>query len=370
MAEVIFERFVDHSHQQLADSFDEFPFELELECPLPVLGRTGRADSVQRSSYQEDPAGREMVPWSGAGRGLAIPRRHTMDTAAFSLPAHLNPGRCPSVAGSLDPAPSPAARRHQPSLPGSSIPSLWSLRTSSPSPGIRRIPSILRRSLSKLFSSGRTKSPSPPRQLSVSHCPSQASIVSQQTEDIVRESLAKGLPIIPFAFPAFHNMPAAAPPEEIRDPPHRFASSRPQTARGDSVGRDAQGGYCNMERSDDGERPRPKISVTSQSSYVEMTTPCRDTSPWDEDPYVRMENVFANVSSRGNSSYVDSEPFNVATKKAQKIRTLLKPKNGLIIGQQYKKGNKHSDEYAFIDFGKNRETDQITNAQLHPFLSL
>merc|ERR1712212_1252216 len=244
--------------------------------------------------------------------------------------------------------------KHLLALPSSSLSSMWSLRSraSSPSPSLKGLPKKLRHSFSRLFSGSKTKSPTPPHSISAS--PSQASIVSQQTEDIVRESLKKGLPIIPFASPTYQIQDTL--PEPVRESPKNCDKSRLQASADET-------GYCLMEKNH-------KTSVTSQSSYVEMN-PCDD--PFNEEPYVRMENVFP--VRAGDPGFFDFDPFSSEAKKV-KLRNFtekqlsMKAQKGLAIEREFKKGNRHRDDYAFLDFSRNDKSTEITNAKVQHFLSL
>jgi len=362
-AEVIFERFVDcvdHSSVKIEDEFSEnfetFPMELEqgeAERRISLQpGRNRREDSLQPSLNEESLFIEEASPSPASGiPGMSIPRRHTMDTA-FSLPSRLSSHlhrRLTLVSPPRSPQASSVPReKHLLALPSSSLSSMWSLRSraSSPSPSLKGLPKKLRHSFSRLFSGSKTKSPTPPQSISAS--PSQASIISQQTEDIVRESLKKGLPIIPFASPSYQiqdTVPA-------RGSPKNFGKSRLQASADET-------GYCIMEQSHN-------KSVARQSSYVEMN-PCDD--PFNEEPYVRMENVFP--ARVGDPGFFDFDPFSSETKKA-KLRNLTeKAQKGLAIEREFKKGNRHWDDYAFLDFSRNNDkSTDITNAKVQHFLSL
>ena len=363
-AEVIFERFVDHSSVRIEDDFSEnfetFPMELdqgEGERRMSFHpGRNRREDSLQPSLNEESLFNEEAScsPASGIP-GMSIPRRHTMDTA-FSLPCHLSSHlqrRLTLVSPSRSPQPSSVPReKHLLALPSSSLSSMWSLRSraSSPSPSLKVLPKKLRHSFSRLFSGTKTKSPTPPHSMSAS--PSHASIVSQQTEEIVRESLKKGLPIIPFASPSYQIQDPT--PELVKGSPKNCGESTLQTAADET-------GYCLMEQ-------KQKKSFTSQSSYVEMN-PCDD--PFNEEPYVRMENVFP--VRAGDPGFFDFDPFE--TKKV-KLRNFaekqlsVRAEKGLAIEREFKKGNRHRDDYAFLDFSRNDKSTEMTNAKVQHFLSL
>jgi len=367
-AEVIFERFVDcvdHSSVRIEDEFSEnfetFPMELEQgegERRMSLQpGRNRREDSLQPSLNEESLFIEEASPSPASGiPGMSIPRRHTMDTA-FSLPCHLSSHlqrRLTIVSPSRSPQASSVPReKHLLALPSSSLSSMWSLRSraSSPSPSLKGLPKKLRHSFSRLFSGSKTKSPTPPHSISAS--PSQASIVSQHTEEIVRESLKKGLPIIPFASPSYQ-IEDTTGPEPVRESPKNCDKSRLQASADET-------GYCLMEKNH-------KTSVTSQSSYVEMN-PCDD--PFNEEPYVRMENVFP--VRAGDPGFFDFDPFSSETKKV-KLRNFgekqLKAEKGLAIEREFKKGNRHRDDYAFLDFSRNDKSTEITNAKVQHFLSL
>lgn len=368
-AEVIFERFVDcvdHSSVRIEDEFSEnfetFPMELEqgeAERRMSLQpGRNRREDSLQPSLNEESLFIEEASPSPASGiPGMSIPRRHTMDTA-FSLPSHLSSHlqrRLTLVSPPRSPQASSVPReKHLLALPSSSLSSMWSLRSraSSPSPSLKGLPKKLRHSFSRLFSGSKTKSPTPPHSISAS--PSQASIVSQQTEDIVRESLKKGLPIIPFASPSYQIQDTV--PELVRGSPKNCGKSRLQASADET-------GYCLMEQSQ-------KTPVVSQSSYVEMN-PCDD--PFNEEPYVRMENVFP--VRAGDPGFFDFDPFSSETKKV-KLRNFtekqlsMKAQKGLAIEREFKKGNRHRDDYAFLDFSRNDKSTEITNAKVQHFLSL
>ena len=109
-------------------------------------------------------------------------------------------------------------------------------------------------------------------------------------------------------------------------------------------------GYCDMNTSSDPPRK------TSQSSYVEMS-PCDDLL--SEQPYMPMENVYSFNKSvdlmhsfgRKNSSFFE---FDDIAKKSSETNSprkhlSLKPCRELSVGREYKKGNKHKDDYAFLD---------------------
>jgi len=374
-AEVIFERFVDHVdhssqvriEDEFSENFETFPMELEQpgeqgerRMSLQPAGRNRREDSLQPSLNEESLFIEEASPASAASGipGMSIPRRHTMDTA-FSLPCHLSSHlqrRLTLVSPSRSPQASSVPReKHLLALPSSSLSSMWSLRSraSSPSPSLKGLPKKLRHSFSRLFSGSKTKSPTPPHSISAS--PSQASIVSQQTEEIVRESLKKGLPIIPFASPSYQIQDAVPELERRGSPKNCGIESRLQASASDQTS-----GYCLMEQN--------QKTVTSQSSYVEMN-PCDD--PFNEEPYVRMENVFP--VRVGDPGFFDFDPFSSETKKA-KLRNFgekqLKAEKGLAIEREFKKGNRHRDDYAFLDFSRNDKSTEITNAKVQHFLSL
>jgi len=170
----------------------------------------------------------------------------------------------------------------------------------------------------------------------------------------VRESLKKGLPIIPFASPSYQIQDTV--PELVRGSPKNCGKSRLQTSTDET-------GYCIMEQSQ-------KKSVARQSSYVEMN-PCDE--PFEEEPYVRMENVFP--ARVGDPGFFDFDPFSSETKKA-KLRNFtekqlsMKAQTGLTIEREFKKGNRHRDDYAFLDFSRNDKSTEITNAKVQHFLSL
>ena len=359
MAEEIFERFVDHTH----NTCDGFEFEMELDGGgerhgSEWRGGRGREDSVSRV-YPEDPPSQEPG-------GVPIPRRHTMDTAS-SLPSHL---ATPRHLRHRSPAATSFPRERTllvPPSPSTSSLSLKSRASSthlSSSSGVRRIPSILRHSFSRLFS-GKTKAVSQPQRHSISASPSRASIISQQTEEIVRESLKKGLPLIPFASPLY---------QEESDQPtlRRETAEKADKHKSDEDAKAAKdSGYCQMSCPDadyrgvaDYRSVTKQSSVTSNSSYVQMG-PGEDMSALTEEPYVRMENVYP----ADNPAFFDFEPFSTDTKSGSHKN--LKPKQGLTIEKHgYKKGNKHRDEYAFLDFSKNHESTKFDNKKVQQFFSL
>ena len=366
--EVIFERFVNpavRNEETLCENFETFSMELdnEGERRLSSQGTRGKREDSLQPSLNEEPLFIEESSTSTVSRndGISIPRRHTMDTA-FSLPCHLSshlqrrftlvsPSRSPHQASSV-----PSREKHLLALPSSSSrSSLWSLRSraSSPSPSLKGLPKKLRHSFSRLFSATKTKSPTPPQSISAS--PSHTSIVSQQTEEIVRESLRKGLPIIPFAAPMYQIQDQV--PEMVRGSPKICGESRLQADAEDT-------GYCRMEQ-------RSKKSVTSQSSYVEMN-PCDD--PLNEEPYVPMQSVFPGRagSGVGDSGFLDFDPFSSETKKV-KLRNFAEKQLSLRalkgFDREFKKANRHKDDYACLDFSSGNSTE-ITNAKVQHFLSL
>jgi len=382
MEQVIFERFVDNSIP-VKENEDEFEFELELEGGEGE-GKRRRYSSYRRGSRRDDSLTESFSEDGGVGTDcsgitIPIPRRYTLDTAS-SLPSHLPRRQRQSqtescVSGSCEGSLSrePSLQRPIPSCQYLSVPttpSLTSLRslTSSPNPKTKYLPRILRRSLSRLLP-GRTKSPSPPERVSLSASPSHVSFISPDTKEIVRESIKKGLPIIPFA-----SQEIWIQSEEDK---LRIKKASKKESEGDDRIEDAvdQSEYCPMEPNQEIKQKKPKKSLISQSSYVEMNPAEEDvtSSTWDNDPYMKMSKIYP--SSVGKTSFFENDPYNIDTKKNSSIlnfaekRLHLKPQKNESLGRHYKKGNKHRDDYVFLDFETNKDCVDMNRPQ-HRVMSI
>ena len=194
--------------------------------------------------------------------------------------------------------------------------------------------------------------------------------MSQQTEDIVRESLELGLPIIPFA--VVNDPQKNNPSERLRA---NYQKSESDKVESEQVGDVTDSGYCDMELNKIEEKPVK--SLVSQSSYVEMNPsedsrssklsppPKADVSAL-EDPYMDMHlaNIFP--ASARKSSLFDPDPFSLDTKKhnpamlrsfVEKTRLNLSSAEKSGSGK-HKKGNRHKDDYAFLDLSKNSDISQ------------
>jgi len=374
MEQVIFERFVDKSHP-VKENEDEFEFLLELEGGEGE-GKRSRYSTYRRGSRRDDSLTESFSEDGGVGTDcsgmtIPIPRRYTLDTAS-SLPCHLPRDRqrqsqVESCEGSLSREPSLQTEASCAYLSVPTTPSLTSLRslTSSPNPKTKYLPRILRRSLSRLLPA-RTKSPSPPERVSLSASPSHVSLISPDTKEIVRESIEKGLPIIPFASQEIW----------IQSQEDKVRLKKASKKESDGDDRIEEAEYCPMEPHQEIKQRNPKRSVTSQSSYVEMNPAEEDvtSSTWDNDPYMKMSKIYPS-SSVGKTSFFENDPYNIDTRKNSSIfnfaekRLNLKPQKNESLGRHYKKGNKHRDDYVFLDFETNKDCVDLNSTQ-HRLMSI
>jgi len=185
----------------------------------------------------------------------------------------------------------------------------------------------------------------------------------------VRESLELGLPIIPFA--VVNEPQNNKPGERLKV---NYQKSESEKMESEPVGDITDSGYCDMELNKTKEKPAK--SLVSQSSYVEMS-PSEDSRPTKsnpppradvsalEDPYMDMHlaNIFP--ASARKSSLFDPDPFSLDTKKhnpallrsfVEKTRLNLSSSSG--GSGKHKKGNRHKDDYAFLDLSKKSDISQ------------
>eukprot|EP00092_Neocalanus_flemingeri_P007857 GFUD01008482.1.p1 GENE.GFUD01008482.1~~GFUD01008482.1.p1 ORF type:complete len:423 (-),score=109.98 GFUD01008482.1:42-1310(-) len=283
---------------------------------------------------------------------------------------------------------------------------------SSVSPSSSFIPRILRESFSKFLHRGplpgRVKTPDRERAGSDSECynceerrASDCSTVSPGTEEIVNESLRNGLPIIPFAHPTFCTASKKQEDVKKRIRKNSLKSMKRSFSEGrcidlsevfqedeethnkkfgledkslDSIVRMAK---QEIESIKQDKSPETQSRKESHSSYVEMNAgealSIERTSTSDQDPYMRMEefleNSYLHMERKKNFDpdkmfYLDQEQSLVTKQKKlpkRKNNWLHKGKdNGELLMQeslarQYKRGNKHKDDYVFFDFEQNKD---------------
>jgi len=299
------------------------------------------------------------------------------------------------------------------------------------SPVLMFLPKILRNSLSKIMSiPGRSKSPVTNNNSLESDClsltpsdisrrPSSSSLVSPITEEIVSDSLEKGLPIIPFAHPTFHvtnnsyeeekkqsmrknslknlkmsfcenkrkNRNIYKEEEEILEAPSKSKSPGSREISSDEVDEESnksevtvcKSKACTVRKSlsDD--------ACVSQSSYVEMTPSNARTTKnnFGEDPYMNM-NEFMRGGKKMNqelSRKFGEEPIfhleqgspmlregpTFGNKKKEnhspsKKGTMFSMGEGTMsmergLSRLHRKGNKHKADYVFVDFERNNYVD-------------
>ena len=195
--------------------------------------------------------------------------------------------------------------------------------------------------------------------------------MTQQTVDIVRESLELGLPIIPFA--VVNDPQKNTPGERLRV---NYQKSESEKMECEPVGDITDSGYCDMELNMTKEKPVK--SLVSQSSYVEMSPsedsrPTKSTAPPRadvsalEDPYMDMHQANIFPASARKSSLFDPDPFSLDAKKhnpallrsfVEKTRLNLSSSEKSGGSGKHKKGNRHKDDYAFLDLSKKSDISQ------------
>jgi len=289
------------------------------------------------------------------------------------------------------------------------------------SPILMFLPKILRTSFSKLMTiPHRSKSPGSSKNsvendsssLSLSECHrnhSSSSLVSPITEEIVSESMEKGLPIIPFAHPTFHISSNVPEEEKI-------------TARKNSL-KNLKLAFCENKRKnrsifqeedeildtqhhiqrkssilagDDDDETKKSQKSEDQDSKVSNSSPYVEMSPgysrsialnseldrFGEEPYMCM-NEFLSGSKKSKSEisrkFSDEQIFHLEEGSPRQTDmpvyhpkshdyTPMKGRNMFSIGdgtmsverglsRLRKKGNKHKADYVFVDFEKNNYVD-------------
>jgi len=300
------------------------------------------------------------------------------------------------------------------------------------SPLLMFLPKILRSSLSKIMSN-RSKSPvqndNPVEHDRLSPSPSERDLISPLTEEIVSESLEKGLPIIPFAFPMFHGANTSV--EENKQSarknsvkslkiafcenkrknrniyPEEEEISEALTKSKLCLEKSAEDYLNNSEidqQNKDVQRKKRHDSFVSQSSssYVEMSP--GEAYPmigshitknnFGEDPYMHMNEVrigekkssqeLSRKLSEDQMFYLE-QGSPVQRKVKNKIpENVNKSKRGSLfsmgegtmsmdrgLSRLHRKGNKHKEDYVFVDFEKNNYVDmQQLGGKKWKFLTL
>lgn len=253
----------------------------------------------------------------------------------------------------------------------------------SPSSATSFFPKLLRESLSKLLSR-RARSGSAEKENLVGgdadnynsyddQILSLSSSTSPETEEIVKESIKNGLPIIPFAYPTFfttHRRQEAD--SQMRRTSHSrcqaFNKVRPHL--GCEVAADSEDEVFQMEHDERNEgcegESLPSLDsivqmaklqmedepmnvtsrVESQSSYVEMSPDCQtaEESAGDCSDYFCMEKTTNSVLLSRNES---RRKINFLREKGELIE------NGFC--RRFKKSKKHKEDYALFDFEGNSD---------------
>jgi len=297
--------------------------------------------------------------------------------------------------------------------------SLTSTPVSSVSPSSSFIPRILRSSFSKLLNRNSlpSRAKTQEREQPYSDCEcencddtkdSETTTISPATQEIVEESLQHGLPIIPFAYPTFFT--ASKNQEDVKRQIRKnsIKSMRKSFSRGkcldysevteeddESCSNDLPSDDKSLEtivkiaqqEIEDSTQDIPPLILSRQashSSYVEMNpgeaSPNPATMVISDDPYMKMEDFLDNSypplkpnnklkdGSQSNSVSLSCEN---ALKNTPKRKTNLlqaeKDKRQVMIREgmtrQYKKGNKHKDDYVFFDFEQNRDYVDMDKAK-------
>jgi len=287
------------------------------------------------------------------------------------------------------------------------------ISSSSVSPSSSLIPRIIRESFSKLLQRSSGQRGKTPDKDSDSECSenerktSSCSSISPATEEVVIESLKKGLPIIPFAYPTFftvgrcqENIMTRMRKNSLKSMKRSFSEGRcfdypdigeededilrkvnSEDKSLDSIVRIAQQQMVNNLQ---GEDCNVEPVNESQSAYVEMSP--EDMIGTKCDPYMRMEENYIHMEKRKQSDdrmfYLEtSEDFleknssmgtpDYLVKKPSKRKHSLfyvgKCKSELQMpermGRYFRKGNKHKDDYVFFDFERNRDYMDMGNAR-------
>merc|ERR1711988_483131 len=193
---------------------------------------------------------------------------------------------------------------------------------------------------------------------------------SPGTEDVVKESLRDGLPIIPFAYPTFFTSSQKLEADSRLRRKSQSLYSK-QRALGSGIGED---GVFQMDHEDEcgGKSLQTLDSIVEmaklqmegdplnvieqqecQSSYVEMS---RDDTAKDCD-YFCMENKKCGL-----------KPGNIITTRRSKSN--LREKGGVVekgFCKRFKKSKRHKEDYALLDFEEKTDYQEIvgTNKKWH-----
>jgi len=258
-----------------------------------------------------------------------------------------------------------------------------------------------------------TTTKSPHRSPSLVRCPSDStisvssgSLVSPETEELVTESLERGLPIIPFAHPTFDSLQEETKfnhrknsrnylklsfsenkvnNNNIDEAEEEISESLPNEKE-ERVGKVVEKSKVTMSMETIPRRTPFLSSYDDQSSYVEMS-PCNTHHTPDhqsilnkggEEPYMDMNVLHKNKESLKNRheetissfekrfSFGKTEPSfrsHFPTYQSSRSWDRLSKSDGTMSVDRrqgrrlHKKGNKHKDDYVFIDFERNNYMD-------------
>jgi len=271
-------------------------------------------------------------------------------------------------------------------------------KSRSHSPVARFLPRLLRNSFSKIRDSIPVRSKSVDLLKSNSEIDdseldtSSSDIISPIDEEIVNESMKKGLPIIPFAYPSFtlvnktvEDTKTLLRENSQKDLKHSFKTATNLEDNFELSGKSRRH-YSFSEfitssslKSQEYVRHKPGQSkVSNESSYVEMSSQPQRKSV-DEDHYMIMDRP---SSKRDKKDSCDDTIFDLETpSKEEKLpnigdsnlshkypfrttsvfgrHTEMSGEGVDFIGveerRRYKKGNKNRGDYVFLDLGKNKD---------------
>jgi len=280
------------------------------------------------------------------------------------------------------------------------------------------ITNIFRSSFSKIMSITQKSKPSvtatksPQESPCIARCPSDSTIsvssgsfVSPEIEELVSESLERGLPIIPFAHPTFDTLQEETKCNQRKNSRTylnlSFSENTVNNNNIDEAEEEISESLTNEKEEIMGKVvekskvaisveaiPRKKLftnSCNDQSSYVEMS-PCNTNhasynqshlNNGGEEPYMDMNVVCKNkkLLKNGNEettsncekrfSFGKTEPsYRSNFPKYQSSRSwdLLSKSEGTMsvdrrVSRLHKKGNKHKDDYVFIDLERDNYMD-------------
>jgi len=287
--------------------------------------------------------------------------------------------------------------------------------TASHSPVSRFLPRLLRNSFSKIRGSIPTKSKSVDKLKNSSDevepelDTSTTDIISPIDEEMVTDSMRKGLPIIPFSYPNFvmvnkniEDTKTFIRENSLKDLKHAFRSvkkdlneencteEKPTRRMTLSLSELEFSLQKNLRSKSEGspgaksnyisQHPNYSYSYTNQSSYVEMSPQEENILPraeFADDPYMVMdrekrekhsfEDTIFHLEQSNHSkedktvqgNYFLSETYlsktmNMFRRNEDKSEDDFDPLSPC-ERRQYKKGNKHKGDYVFLDLGKNKD---------------